>query len=198
MPQIGNQRPEALAAETARVFFALWPEQAVRAQFMQWAKLLHETCDGNISKPGNLHITLAFLGNVEVSRLDELKLLASRIGGSAFSLEFSAPGYWRHNRIAWAAPDQTPPVLSDLVQNIESSLRAARFKFDERPYAPHLTLLRKARWDPPQCALKSVNWKISEFTLVRSNRMASGSHYEIIGRWPLFLEPASTQEPQPR
>ncbi|MGH8752954.1 MAG: 2'-5' RNA ligase family protein, partial [Burkholderiales bacterium] len=119
MPQVGKQGTESLV--TARVFFALWPDEAVNEQFMQWANLLYETCGGSITRPGNLHITLAFLGNVASSRLDELKLLAAKIGGSAFNLSFTAPGYWRHNRIAWAAPDDTPQVLSDLVKKLECS-----------------------------------------------------------------------------
>ena len=185
MPEIGKQGPEGLAVETARVFFALWPDEAVSELFMQWAKLLHETCGGGITRPGNLHITLAFLGNVASSRLDELKLLAAKLGGSAFNLNFTAPGYWRHNRIVWAAPVETPQVLSDLVKKLECSLQIAGFSFDERPYAPHLTLLRKARWDPPLRPLQNINWAISEFVLVRSNRIESGSEYEVIGRWPL-------------
>ena len=185
MSQVGKQGTESLATETARVFFALWPDEAVNEQFMQWAKLLHETCGGSITRPGNLHITLAFLGNVASSRLGELKLLATKIGGSAFNLSFTAPGYWRHNRIAWAAPDDTPQVLSDLVKKLECSLQIAGFSFDERPYAPHLTLLRKARWDPPPRPLKNINWEINEFVLVRSYQTESGSEYEVIGRWPL-------------
>ena len=183
--QIGKQGPEGLAAGTARVFFALWPGEAVRDQFMQWAKLLHGTCGGSITKPGNLHITLAFLGNVAISRLDKLKLLASKSRGSAFNLSFSAPDYWRHNRIVWTAPDETPQDLSDLVQKLECSLQIAGFGFDERPYAPHLTLLRKARWDPPAQALEKINWGVSEFVLTRSNRTERGSEYQIIERWPL-------------
>src|SRR6266849_3176958 len=99
MPEIRKQRPESLAAETARDFFALWPNEAVREQFMQWARLLSDTCSGSITRPGNLHITLAFLGNVAVSRIGELKLLTGELGGSAFNLNFTAPGYWGHNRI---------------------------------------------------------------------------------------------------
>lgn len=183
MSQIGKQGTESLA--TARVFFALWPDEAVREQFMQWANLLHETCGGSITRPGNLHITLAFLGNVAVSRLDELKLLAAKLGGFAFSLSFTAPGYWRHNRIAWAAPDETPRALSDLVKALERSLQIVGFSFDERPYAPHLTLMRNARWDPPPRTLKHINWEISEFVLVRSYQTERGAEYEVIGRWPL-------------
>ena len=183
MPEVGKQGTESLA--TARVFFALWPDEAVREQFMQWANLLHETCGGSITRPGNLHITLAFLGNVAISGLDELKLLAAKVGGSAFNLRFTAPGYWRHNRIVWAAPDETPQVLSDLVKALERSVQIVGFSFDERPYAPHLTLMRNARWDPPPRTLKYINWEISEFVLVRSYQTERGAEYEIIGRWPL-------------
>lgn len=183
MSQVGKQGTESLA--TARVFFALWPDEVVREQFMQWAKLLHETCGGSITRPANLHITLAFLGDVAVSRLGELKLLAAKLGGLAFNLSFTAPAYWRHNRIVWAPADATPQALSDLVKEIERSLQTAGFSFDERPYAPHLTLLRKARWDPPARTLKNINWEINEYVLVRSNRTENGSDYEVLGRWPL-------------
>lgn len=152
---------------------------------MLWAKLLHETCGGNITRPDNLHLTLVFLGNVAVSRLDELKLLAAKLGGFAFNLSFTAPGYLRHNRIAWTAPDETPQALSDLVKALERSLQIAGFSFDERTYAPHLTLLRKARWDPPARTLENINLKINEFVLLRSNQTERGAEYEIIGRWPL-------------
>lgn len=185
MSQIGKQGPEGLAAETARVFFALWPDEAVREQFMQWAKLLHETCGGSITRPGNLHITLAFLGNVASSRLGELKLLAAKLSGSAFSLSFTSPGYWGHNRIVWAAPDETPRVLSDFVKTLEQSLQIAGFSFDERPYASHLTLLRNARWDPPARPLKNIKWEISEFVLLRCKQAERRAEYEIVGRWPL-------------
>ena len=185
MSQIGKQGPEGLAAETARLFFALWPDEAVREQFMQWARLLHETCGGSITRPDNLHITLAFVGNVAVSRLDELKLLAAKLSGSAFNLSFTAPGYWGHNRIAWVAPDETPQALGDLVKTLARSLQIAGFSFDERTYAPHLTLLRKARWDPPVRPLKNINWEISEFALLRSNQTERGAEHEVIGRWPL-------------
>jgi 2'-5' RNA ligase len=185
MSEIGKQRPESLAAETSRVFFALWPDEAIRGQFMQWARLLHETCGGGITRPGNLHITLAFLGNVAVSRLDKLKLLAGKLGGSAFNLNFTSPGYWSHNRIVWAAPDETPQVLSDLVKKLECSLQIAGFSFDERPYVSHLTLLRNARWDPPARPLKNIKWEISEFVLLRSKQAERRAEYEIVGRWPL-------------
>ncbi len=185
MPEVGKQRPEGLAGKTARVFFALWPDEAVRGQFMQWAKLLHETCGGGITRPGNLHITLVFLGYIAVSRLDELKLLAAKLSGSAFSLSFTAPGYWRHNHIAWAAPDETPQALSELVKTLERSLQIAGFNFDERPYAPHLTLLRKARWDPPSPPFNNINWVINEFVLVSSKQTENELEYEVIARWPL-------------
>jgi 2'-5' RNA ligase len=77
-------------------------------------------------------------------------------------------------------------------------LQIAGFSFDERPYAPHLTLLRKARWDLPPSPLKNIYWVINEFVLVRSNRTENGSEYEVIGRWPLSLTQASTRDSQQR
>ena len=41
-----------------RLFFALWPDDAVRAELARWSRELHALCGGRTTRPENLHVTL--------------------------------------------------------------------------------------------------------------------------------------------
>ena len=58
--------------KTARLFFALWPDNEVRRTLDQAGRQLHAACGGRRMRAPNVHLTLVFLGNVEIARLDEL------------------------------------------------------------------------------------------------------------------------------
>lgn len=183
MFEIGKQGNEDL--NTARVFFALWPNEALRGKFLRWAEEFRKDCGGRVTQPGNIHITLVFLGNIPALRLDELTSLAAGISGRAFHLEFSEPDYFRHNRIVWAGPTKVPEELSGLVNTLEMAIRAGGFSFDARPYVPHVTLLRSAQRGPDAGCLQNINWHVKDFVLVRSKKSMAGVEYKLIGRWPL-------------
>ena len=173
---------------TARLFFALWPDAAGRGALDQAGSALLKDCGGKQMRADNIHLTLVFLGHVAVARIGALRAIADGIEGTSFSVTLNQLGWWRHNRVAWAAPDIAPDPLLALVNQLQDGLRSGGFDFDERPvYVPHVTLLRKARCEgielPP---LAPVEWKAEAFVLVRS--VAREAAYEIIGRWGLSQE----------
>lgn len=173
-------------AETERVFFALWPDSGVCKHLYRISGKMHARCDGRRMRASTLHITLVFLGAVQRERLEALRGLAARIRAPAFRLAISRFGCWRHNRIAWAAPEETPPALMQLVDDLQRALQSAAFQFDAgKPYFPHLTLLRKANCPAEELPLGRVEWPVNDFVLVRSLPTPEGSAYEVIGRWPL-------------
>jgi 2'-5' RNA ligase len=184
MPE-GTQTPDN-KPEIARLFFALWPDGRVRSRLEQAGKKLHAACGGRITRAETLHLTLVFLGDVEVSKIGALQSVAAEVRAPAFVMLLTRFGWWRHNRVAWAAPENAVPALAQLVDELQAVLQQAEFKLDRRPYAPHLTLLRKARCDraelPP---LAPVEWAVDDFVLVRSVTTTEGAAYEILGRWPL-------------
>ena len=98
--------PEA----SVRLFFALWPSDAVRAALAEWAKVLHGACGGRPTRAGNLHMTLAFLGETRLARCDELKRVAAGVAVRRVELVVDQPGYWKHNRIAWAGASVPMPT----------------------------------------------------------------------------------------
>ena len=165
-----------------RLFFALWPDAAVRDALDVAAQKMHRNCGGRVMRRGNLHQTLVFLGEVAEEKLSRLKALATP--ACAFKLDFGAIGYWPHNRIVWAAPNLTPDPLTRLVATLEEALARAGFDYDRRPYAPHITLVRGARAPAALPALR-FDWPVTEFVLVESACGARGAEYRVVARWPL-------------
>lgn len=176
--------------QTARLFFALWPDAKVRHVLDQAGRKLHAACGGRRMRAPNVHLTLVFLGNVAVTRLDELRAVAGSVSGASFSMTLDRLGWWRHNRVAWAAPNETSEELQGLVTQLQEGLRNAGFTFDDRPvFSPHVTLLRNARCEgvemPP---LLPLAWAADAFVLVKSVTNDAGATYEVIGRWSLSEE----------
>jgi RNA 2',3'-cyclic 3'-phosphodiesterase len=169
----------------ARMFFALWPDEQTRAGFAQWLHVLGSAIEGSVTRQESLHLTLVFLGDVELDRLGALNSIAEKMDAPGFELSFNSPHYWRHNRIVHAVPVATPIALSFLVATLERELRDGGFPFDERTYVPHMTLMRRARWRRPDSEFPRIDWLVSDFTLVCSHQQPRGSRYEVIGRWQL-------------
>lgn len=164
-----------------RLFFALWPTAAERRALSAWQSPLHELCGGRLMRVDTLHATLVFLGEVVEHRLEALKLAAQEAGFRSFELRLETARYWGHNHILYAAPETVPPQLHELVGDLERTLRRHRFHFDQRPYKPHITLLRHAKWsDAPLPPMPPVRWQVRHFALVQSLSDAEGAQYRVL------------------
>lgn len=169
---------------TLRLFFALWPNDAGRAALAAWQPALHKLCGGREMRADTLHTTLVFLGEVAEHRLEALQLAAQETGFRGFELNLSKARYWGHNHIVYAEPETIPVQLAGLVSGLEQNLRRHRFHFDHRPYKPHITLLRKARWSDQELPpMPAVSWQIEDFVLVRSLGDEQGARYEVLVRF---------------
>lgn len=177
---MSSEEPQPL-----RLFFALWPDEAIQTRFEQAGEMLHRACGGKRTRRENIHLTLAFLGDVPAERVEALHAIAARAAGPAFDLSFDRIGWWRRNQIAWSEPSDPPRSLFDLVSALQTGLAAEGFKTEERPYLPHLTLLRRAHCKESHFDADPIVWPVREFVLVSSVLSDNGSVYEIIGRWKL-------------
>jgi len=161
-----------------RLFFALWPPAKTAHALAQWARQLQ----GAPTAEENIHLTLAFLGEAEPGPAHNA---ARRVQARRQALPIEAARYVKRNRMVWVGPAALPPALADLVHQLHKSLRDAAFVLEERPFAAHVTLLRKA---PPPSALPPLtplDWPVNEFLLVRSRTSPRGSTYEPLERYSL-------------
>ena len=152
-----------------RLFLALWPGDAVRAQLMQVRDTV--PARGRPVADANLHLTLVFMGSVAVSRRPAVEAAAAGAAAPAFTLELDQVGYWPRARVAWLGSTAPPPALTGLVDCLQTRLAAAGFGDpDPRPYRPHVTLLRHVdkRLGPPPALQAPVTWPVSSVSLVES------------------------------
>ena len=136
-----------------------------------------------MTRAETIHLTLAFLGDVAQERLDELKALA--IHGRRHELPIEQAGYWPHNRIVWAGPGEMPASLERLASDLSRALSAMGFKTENREFAAHVTLIRKARAVTPLPPLPRVRWPVEEVVLVESRRAGAGRSYAVRQRYAL-------------
>lgn len=146
---------------------------------------MHGECGGRRTACDNVHLTLAFLGDVPQSRLPSIQDCARQIVADSFILIFDQLGWWRHNQVAWASCSHTEPGLLQLVQSLQTGLEALGFPREKRAYVPHVTLLRKAECRKPITVQADIVWPVTEFVLVRSELSREGARYEILQHYPL-------------
>ena len=168
-----------------RAFFALWPSDAERDALFAWAQACHAASGGRLVLRENLHVTVAFLGDVERSRLPELGPIAERSLGAPFALVLDRIGYWPYNRIVHAAATRTPAPLAALCATLTQALAQAGFRTEARPYRPHATLLRDARSAPAAVPVEPLVWPVGALVLAESARSQRGQLYRPLQRWTL-------------
>lgn len=97
--------------------------------------------------PASLHLTLAFLGEIDDDRLNDViatGLTAAR-EARPFSLslgELGTFGSRRAPRVIWTGVTGDVARLLTLQQRLAAGLEALGFPREERPFSPHLTLAR--------------------------------------------------------
>ena len=168
----------------ARLFFALWPDAAVREQLDAVARTV-EIRGGRRITPANLHVTLLFLGQVAQDAVPTVFAVGDRVDGESFSLEMTQYGWWRRPQVAWLAPQSIPAALMALECDIRGRALALGLEPDQRPYRPHVSIAKKITQEPHTSADLHLRWRVTSFALIRSTTASAGAQYEVLREWPL-------------
>ena len=97
--------------------------------------------------PYGIHLTLKFLGNVAVDRIDPITAAMEEAarGVSPFRLKVEGLGVFpnlRRVQVAWVGISGEVDRLVQLQQRLESNLAGLGFAPEGRRFSPHLTLAR--------------------------------------------------------
>jgi RNA 2',3'-cyclic 3'-phosphodiesterase len=98
-----------------------------------------------------LHLTLAFLGEVDEKTAGELSERLALIHTPPFNLRFSGTGCFpnRHRpRVLWVGLGPQPR-LTHLADRVHGTVLACGIPQEERPFSPHITLARLT-FPPPR------------------------------------------------
>lgn len=131
-----------------RAFVAVELPEALRARCGAVTERLRGEA-GKVSwvKPGNLHLTLKFLGYATPSQAERLidSLTHKLAKLSPFELELRGLGVFPsldRPRVIWVGVAEGAPALCELAQKVEGSAAKAGFPREARAFSPHLTLGR--------------------------------------------------------
>lgn len=171
-------------ASTRRLFFALWPSDALRAQLAAASRQFVERGEGRSIPPQNFHITLAFLGSVAATQVPAVTAAAGEIDGAPLQLSIERLEVWRSAGILCltAAP---APSLADFVDRLRIKLLARHIEPSRQDFRPHVTLARDWRDASVEGSVGPFEWRADEFVLIESEATCDGSSYRIVERWRL-------------
>ena len=150
----------------------------------------------------NLHLTLKFLGNVEVPRLpDVIEELHRAVEGTGpFELNINAAAIRPNRRRPrlLAATLDCPDRLSRLHEGIEAAMETCGIRRDRRAFHPHITLgrFRRSRrreakdGSPPPPEPNDLNppqtrWRADRVVLTQSDLTPAGPTYTPLAQFPL-------------
>lgn len=177
---------------TCRLFFALVPPAAVRAQIAGALAPVWPVRGAGARRvaPARWHLTLAFLGSFPArpSVLVERALVAAAVIDSPpFTLCLDRLGHFGgRTRALWLGISVMSKELAALRAQLVGGLQAGGVGVD-RPddFVPHLTVARGVRRPPHDVELTPVNWPVADFALLLSHQNCRGLAYETVQGWAL-------------
>ena len=173
-------------SQSKRLFFALEIPADIQQQIVQWRAASFPYEAGRPVAAANLHITLAFLGDVSEEKQRILSTLAGRIAQPGFTLRLDDAGHWPRSRVVWLGTRQTPRGLMQLANLLRAQAARNGCAQSPQPFHPHVTLLRNAQHRvalPPP----GFGWdfKVQAFVLYESLFEQGRTRYQQVNRWLL-------------
>lgn len=128
-----------------RIFIAIgFTEEIKNYLYEQILRLKKQSVKGSFTRKENLHLTLAFLGEVDEKELATLRKVMDKLEFSKFSIEFTNMSSFRNGDelLPWIGINPNPK-LQILQQELTDELKACGFAPDEKKFTPHITLGRR-------------------------------------------------------
>lgn len=177
-----------------RLFVAVHPPPEVSETLHRAARRLPVAGEVRWIPPGNIHLTLKFLGDVHEQNLKgiEKALSAIRRRHRPFDAALSGFGAFpskRKARVLWAGFGEGSEHLHELARDIESVLGPLGFERERRAFTPHATIGR-ARGRP--VVLEEAgetqaipHFEIRHLDLMRSTLKEDDATYSKLSTYPL-------------
>ncbi len=132
---------------------------------------------GHFSRKENLHVTLAFLGEVDPDDVDKVKLCMDAVNGESFDIHIGGLGRFKRTGfdIYWIGIEKSN-AMSELHKLLNSELNSQGFSVDMREFKPHLTLGREVNCNYQEAKklveeLGNMVQAVNKFSLMHSERI---------------------------
>ncbi|MDP8233998.1 MAG: RNA 2',3'-cyclic phosphodiesterase [Candidatus Saelkia tenebricola] len=150
-------------------------------------------------EPKNIHLTLHFLGNLDISKIDSLNKKIPVIMKNIESFKIRPQGIGafpniKNPHIIWIGIKEGATKLKDTQERVKNILNIIHIQTDSREFHPHLTIARVKSKENGHILTKSLTELeyfqfdeilIGEITLFKSTLTPKGPTYEILEKWKL-------------
>ena len=161
-----------------RLFIAINFDQETKDKLLQVQNRLKKLGRGNFSREENLHLTLAFLGEVPEDQLEDVKSVMDQVKFPPMELTFHDVGYFVSGREKpsqlWKISLKYSRKLEKVHDELIASLRKAGFSPDAKSFKPHVTLARELHvkdWDKTELLPEPFETAADHMSLMLSERM---------------------------
>jgi 2'-5' RNA ligase len=130
-----------------RAFIAITVNESILGRCREISDGLRElNLEGRFAQTRSIHLTLNFLGNIEEEKLPAIEKILRETAGEVkpFKVEFRKLGAFPNLsriRVVWIGVHPVD-LLVDLQGKLQERLKPLGFPGEDRPFNPHLTLLR--------------------------------------------------------
>jgi 2'-5' RNA ligase len=189
-----------------RTFVAVEVGQAARETLGRLLEDLRARVPGvRWSKPGNVHVTLRFLGEIEDAAIADVAAAARDAARDTtpFSLRLGPPASFggRSPRVLLLGVEGEIDALARLQSRLEDALETRGFGREARAFKPHLTLGRRKKGTVPAAWCDATpadvtEWEVEELVVFSSTLTPAGPIYTALARCPLEGEERPAAEPK--
>jgi 2'-5' RNA ligase len=176
-----------------RLFISINFSNGIISRLLQiQGKIREQAIKGNFSRPENLHLTLAFIGETPASLIPAILQAIEKTlkvsGTGEFTLDFNHSGCFRHSNkeLWWIGADKNCrglASLQNLRQRLAAELSASGIAFDKRPFNAHITLGREIKFSSPiELPVEKLTVPVQRISLMNSEHINGKLTYtEIFG-----------------
>ena len=144
--------------------------------------------------PENYHVTLRFIGDVDLASANEIAFMLARVNRKSFELRLDGlSAFGGRKPRALVASVRPSPALLELQAEHERLMKRVGLEPEGRKFTPHITLARLRDSSSRQVAdylaahglFRSMQFRVDHFSLFSSRASSGGGPYVIEETFPL-------------
>lgn len=154
-----------------RLFIAINLSQSTLSKIaLVQNNLKAKSIKGNFTSLENVHLTIAFLGEVDPLEIEKLTDIMKSIRFAPFDIEINNLGTF--GKSLWFCSVKQSQNLENVHTSLNTLLRDNNFPTDNRPYKPHITIARNLILKDQQFKLfEPIKERVTALSLMESNRI---------------------------
>ncbi len=181
----------SIRGDGMRLFIAIHLTEEVKVHLSDTiSKLSKESVRGNYIREQNLHLTLAFLGDVPSKRIKEILqcMKMATEGKRSFVIKLDGIGKFEHHResLYWCGIRKNAK-LSYLQYALVTILKEHQVAADDKPFKPHITIGRRCIMKPQfdektfGKSIPTIGMKVESIHLMSSAQVKGNVYYSSLG-----------------